>query len=95
MFDVGPDNNLILAILFLLAFMITIIVFFVTKKKLLPTILVISILSNWILYEDVSVLSYNKWFIFFILDYWPIINIALLLFIIVRYFKKIKSKNNG
>lgn len=64
---------------------------YVFSKKLLLSITVLSILSNIVFYLNSGSRLFGvykiKWIVTFTLDFWPYINIILLLILIFNYIK--------
>ncbi len=92
MFDVGPDNSLVLYFLFAVALFISVIVYFLFKRKLLPAIFTMSVLGNLIMSMEVSAPFYSRFVVWIVFNCWPILNIALLVFIIAKLVLKLRNK---
>lgn len=96
----GSTKNEWAIIIFLLVIVMTIIVFLWKKyKNFVLSLTFFSILSNLVFYIDSGSLYYDvhnlKWFVIFTLDYWPWINLILLIILIISIIKNRGLKKNA
>ncbi len=98
MFDVGPSDLAVLNFLLICSFIVSVIVYFISKKKILLAIFIMSVLSNLSVYLMANSIEFALndllWLIGFSFEYWPIINIIFFIFLITRYILKLKSQKN-
>jgi hypothetical protein len=100
MFFSSPSADLNVIIFLLTVSLLISIATYYFSKKILIAFFVMSILSNLILFLDSGSEFFDiyniKWIVSFTLDFWPYINILLLIIIIFNYFKhrneKVKTK---
>ena len=96
MFDVGPSDLTMVIIFLIIAFIISIIVYFLFKKNVLLAVFTMSVLANIIFRLFNETLFYWRYdllnFKLFVVNYWPIINILLLIAVITMII--FKKKNN-
>ena len=100
MFDVGPSDLTMVIIFLIIAFIISIIVYFLFKKNVLLAVFTMSVLANIIfrLFNNSLDLAYRNllWIVRFAYSYWPIINILLLVVIGGQLLRRyVKSKGQG
>jgi len=93
----GLENESILKFLLGTSFVIAVIVFFMSKKKIFLAIFIMSALSNLIIYWNTyAFINYYKleWLAIFAIKYWPFLNLALLITLIIVFWRKKLSKKN-
>lgn len=90
MFGSTTTNFQVMFMLYLIPLIIGILL--LTKKKYLLGAFVLSLFANIIFYFDVNTLDYYGWFVVFVLNIWPILNLALLVAIVIKFFQKKYAK---
>ncbi len=98
--DLGPSDLSVVIFLLLCSFTVSVLVYFISKRKLLWAVFAMSVLSN------LSIKLFDKTLFFwrydligfkhFVFNQWPIINLALLVIIlaqVILQFKKSKNDN--
>ena len=98
MFWTSPSRTIeIIIILLILSAFVSGIVYFKTRKKML-SIFTFSLLSYFTFYLSAGsriFAIYNlKWIVKFTLIYWPWINLALFILLIIKYFRNKKNEKN-
>ncbi len=94
----GLGNEPIVISLFLVSIIISTGIFFITKRKIIPTIFVFSVLSNLIILGNSFSFKFSYrlgWLVDFSRDAWPWINVIFFIALLVFYFKnRGLNKNN-
>lgn len=94
MFGSTTTNFQVMFMLYLIPLIIGILL--LTKKKYLLGAFVLSLLANIIFYFDRRSLFYSfydlKWFVYIIVNIWPILNLALLIALVTKFFQKKYAK---
>ncbi len=90
MFGSTTTNFQVMFMLYLIPLIIGILL--LTKKKYLLGAFVLSLFANIIFYFDVNTLDYYGWFVVFVLNIWPILNLALLIALVTKFFQKKYAK---
>jgi len=76
-----------LKILFFGIFIFSVLVYFLSKKNIMFTVLAASVASNVVLFYDVNNIYYYRWVVSSVKNIWPWINIIALITLVVFYFK--------
>jgi hypothetical protein len=96
MFWSSPSRTIdILSFLTILIVIFSLLLFLKTKKGLL-SIIIFSVFSNVVFYfssgSRIFAIYNLKWFVFFIINLWPWINVLLLLLLVFKYARN-KKRN--
>ncbi|MEI7891288.1 MAG: hypothetical protein WCI36_04980 [bacterium] len=97
MFFSSPSADLkVIIFLLFVAVVISVVAYFVSKKPLVG-VLTMSLLGNLIFFLDSGSEIFDiynlKWIVVFTLDFWPYLNILLLLVIVYKYFRHRNEKD--
>lgn len=86
----------VIAILLIISVCVSLAVYFKTRKKLL-SVFILSLLSYLTFYFSVDsrifAVYHLKWLVKFTLWYWPWLNLALLILLILNFLKNKNAKN--
>jgi len=88
-------QKVFLMVLFLLPFFVVSLIS-LSHKKYLISFFIFSLGANVLFYLDIGSPSYHTnelyWFVYFVLDIWPLINLGLLLWILFRLVKVLQRR---
>jgi len=94
MFFSSIKNDILIDIFLLTVALIVSVFLWRKKKNIFVSIFSFSVLANFIFYTDINSTLYDvynlKWIVKFTLWYWPYINIALFVILVINYIKNKK-----
>jgi len=98
MLNGGLENEPVVIFVFLVSVVISVIIFFVTKKKIIPTIFVFSVLNNLIVLGNSFSFKFSYglgWLVDFSRNVWPLMNVVIFVAMVIFYFKNSNFNKNG
>jgi hypothetical protein len=99
MFFSSSSADLKVIIFSLVIALVISLVIYIFKKRLFLSLFILSLLSNIIFYGNSGSELFDvynmKWLVVFSLDIWPYINLALLIILIILYFKNKNEKGEN